>query len=68
MLYLRQILAFLRLLAAPRADILLENIALRHQLGVLSRQKKRPRLNRLDRMFWVWLSSFWAGWRAARAP
>jgi len=63
MLHLRQLLAFLRLLLASRVDIVLENIVLRHQICVLSRQKKRPRLNRLDRIFWVWLPSFWAGWR-----
>jgi hypothetical protein len=53
MLRLKQLLAFLRLLLAPRVDIVLENTALRHQLCVLSRQKKRPRLHSFDRVFWV---------------
>jgi putative transposase len=60
---IRQILHFLRLLFAPRADILLENVALTHQLGVLARQRTRTRFSRLDRIIWVWLSRTWTGWR-----
>ena len=41
-----------------------ENLALRHQMGVLSPQSsKRPRLRRRDREFWVWLSQLWPRWR-----
>jgi hypothetical protein len=46
-----------------RRDLLLENLALRHQLLVLTRSAKRPRLNPLDRAFWAWLSHIWDGWR-----
>ena len=59
---LTQFLALLRLLIATRADILLENVALRHQIGVLTRRRKRPRLGRLDRVIWVWLSRLWRRW------
>lgn len=65
MFHLRQLLAFLRTFFSLRADILAENVALRHQVLVLSRRKKRPRLRRLDRAFWVWLSRLWSGWRNA---
>ena len=41
----------------------LENLALRHQLVVLKRSVRRPRLARWDRVFWVWLARVWAGWR-----
>jgi putative transposase len=41
----------------------LENLALRHQLDVLQRNAKRPRLTYLDRTRWVILSRFWADWR-----
>jgi len=39
-----------------RRKLLLENLALRHQLLVLGRNARRPRLNPLDRALWAWLS------------
>ncbi len=53
------------ILFASRARLAAENLALRHQLGVLGRTVKRPRLRRHDRIFWVWLSKLWPGWRSA---
>jgi putative transposase len=51
-----------------RAALQLENLALRHQIGVLQRSaKKRPRLTPVDRLLWVWLSRVWSGWRSALA-
>ena len=41
------------------------SLALRHQLGVLKRSVKRPRLSNADRGFWVLLSRRWAGWSDA---
>jgi hypothetical protein len=38
-----------------RATLQLENLALRHQLGVLRRSVKRPKLTSVDRLLWVWL-------------
>jgi putative transposase len=61
----RQIAHILRLLLTPRTAIVIEDIALRHQISVLSRHSKRPRLSPLDRIFWVWLSKIWAGWRTS---
>ena len=53
-------------LLKTRAALQLENIALRHQIGVLQRSaKKRPRLHAIDRLLWVWLSRVWADWRSA---
>jgi transposase InsO family protein len=43
----------------------LENLALRHQLVVLQRAVRRPRLRTADRLFWVLLSHLWRGWAAA---
>lgn len=40
-----------------------ENLALRHQLTVLQRTAKRPRLGRADRLLWVLLFRIWSGWR-----
>ena len=65
MLLLRQFLALLKILFAPRSEIVLENIALRQQISVLSRRSKRPRLRCRDRVFWVWLSRLWARWRSS---
>ena len=44
-------------------NLLLENLALRHQLLVLSRGSNRPRLTPMDRALWAWLSHTWDGWK-----
>ena len=36
-----------------RVDLQLENLALRHQIGVLQRSVKRPKLTSTDRILWV---------------
>jgi putative transposase len=55
---------FLRALLFGSAVVALENLALRHQLAVLQRSVRRPRLSRWDRVLWVWLSWVCAGWRS----
>jgi len=51
-----------------RAALQLENLALRHQIGVLQRSaRKRPKLTRGDRQLWVGLSRLWGDWRSALA-
>jgi transposase InsO family protein len=60
--------AFFRSLALSfrgRAVLQLENLALRHQVGVLQRSVKRPKLTSADRLLWVWLCHLWADWRSA---
>jgi putative transposase len=54
-------LAFVR----TRRHLAVEILALRHQLGVLKRSVKRPRLSNVDRGLWVLLSRRWAGWSDA---
>jgi hypothetical protein len=56
---------FLRVMFCGSATIALENLALRHQLAVLQRSDRRPRLSRWDRILWVWLSRRWTGWRSS---
>ena len=56
---------FLRAVLVGSAAIALENLALRHQLRVLQRSGRRPRLARGDRVLWVWLCRAWAGWRSS---
>jgi putative transposase len=49
-----------------RTRLLLEIIALRHQLGVLQRKVPvGPRLKMTDRWLWVALSIFWSDWRSS---
>jgi putative transposase len=48
-----------------RAALHLEIFALRHQLGVLQRSVKRPKLNRFDRSLWAWFCAVWDEWRSA---
>jgi putative transposase len=46
----------------------LENLALRHQIGVPQRSvRRRPKLTPLDRLLWVWLFATWSDWRSALA-
>jgi transposase InsO family protein len=45
--------------------LVLENLALRHQLAVLRRTTPRPRLRPSDRLFWVLLSRLWSDWTDA---
>ena len=54
--------AFFSALRSRRA-LILENLALRHQLDVLQRNAKRPRLTNRDRVLWAFLSRGWADWR-----
>ena len=61
-------LATLPSILRSRSALELENLALRHQIGVLQRSaRKRPKLTPLDRLFWAWLSCIWSDWRSALA-
>jgi putative transposase len=55
----------LLILSGNRAEIALENLALRQQLAVFKRHCPRPRLRKGDRLFWMWLSMSWKNWRRA---
>ena len=59
------VFAFLRSLTAAshsRRHLVLENLALRHQLLVLNRTVKTPTLRKSDRLFWAALSAMWSRW------
>ena len=56
---------FLILVFSGHKQVALENVALRHQLAVFTREKKRPRLRDRDRLFWIVLKKLWKDWRAA---
>jgi putative transposase len=62
---LRLFFGLLFRIASCRLSLLLENLALRHQLAALQRRHPRPRLRPADRLFWVLLRRLWSGWRDA---
>ena len=55
----------LRFCCRSRTEMEIEIFALRHQLGVLQRSVRRPKLCSMDRWFWICLSRFWTNWRSA---
>jgi len=48
-----------------RSDLLMENSALRQQLGVLKQRHPQPRFAAPDKLFWVILQRIWPGWKRA---
>ena len=62
--YLLLLVAFVRRSVASRADLAAENLLLRQQLAVLTRPtRKRPRLRRRDKLFWVLARRLGRPWR-----
>src|ERR1035438_9651749 len=62
---LAALLVALHSIIRSRLDLQLENLALRHQIGVLHRSaRKRPKLTSRDRLFWVCLFRLWRDWRS----
>ena len=59
------LLGLVRTLFATKADLAMENLALRQQLAVLHRKNPRPRLNDLDRAFWAALKGQLSTWSDA---
>ncbi len=56
------VLQALRSALRSRSDLVLENIALRQQVGVLVLKRPRPRLDDADRTFWVAMRDAWRSW------
>jgi hypothetical protein len=68
LIFLASLLATLPSILRSRAALELENLALRHQIGVLQRSaRKRPKLILLDRLLLAALSRVWSEWRSALA-
>jgi hypothetical protein len=57
--YLRLILRKIISTLCERWDLVLENLALRHQVDVLNRSGRRPQFTNTDRLVWVFLSTVW---------
>src|SRR5271166_2646397 len=60
---LRYVLGWLVGVFRPRADLVLENLALRQQLLALHSRRPRRRLTAVDKLFWVGLRNLWARWK-----
>ena len=60
--FILSILAVIRVFLRSRSDTALEVLALRQQVAVLKRERPRPHLNPLDRIFWTTLRRFWSHW------
>jgi transposase InsO family protein len=63
--FLSLLLDFFKSTLNDQHHLALENLALRQQLAILKRTQKRPAIRKKDRLFWIWLSQFWSGWRDA---
>ncbi|MEM7310450.1 MAG: helix-turn-helix domain-containing protein [Planctomycetota bacterium] len=61
------LLALVRLLFADRERLMMENLALRHQLSVLKHSVKRPRIEDSDRVLWILLRRTFKEWRETLA-
>ena len=46
-----------------RRDLILENLALRQQLGVFKTRHRKPKLVLPDKLFWVLVRRFWSNWK-----
>ena len=52
----------IRAMCRRRADLVIENLALRQQVTALKQERPRPALDETDRAFWVALRSSWPAW------
>ena len=62
---LLNLLTPLRSALRTRAELAIENLALRQRLAILRRSSPRPRLRLTDRAFWIALSQVWSRWADA---
>ena len=59
------VLTYIRAFFVSRQRLALEAAALRQQLVVFKRKQPRPRLRRMDRLFWTTLRRLHSGWTDA---
>ena len=62
---LATLISILDLAVKDRAQLVLENVALRHQLAVLKRSVARPRIEDSDRIAWIMLRRLLKEWKEA---
>ena len=59
------VVAYVRAFFVSRHKLALEAVALRQQLAVFKRRQPRPKLHRLDRLFWIVLTRLCSDWTEA---
>ena len=52
----------IRAICRRRAELVIENLALRQQVVALKKERPRPQLDDTDRAFWVALRTSWPAW------
>ena len=62
---LRLLIGLFSRLLCSRRDLMLENLALRQQLMVFKRHRSRPKMENLDKLFWVVTRWLWSRWKEA---
>ena len=62
---LAAVVSLLRLATKDRTQLVLENIALRHQLAIYKRSVGRPNISDRDRIFWLTVMRMLRSWRDA---
>ena len=68
LIFLTTLVAILSSILRSRAALQLENLALRHQIGLLQTSAAgRTKLTSGDRLLWTCLSRLWRDWRSALA-
>ena len=59
--FILNLVTAVRVFFIGRTDLALEILALRQQVAVLKRKRPRPKLSRMDRLFWTALRNVWSG-------
>ncbi len=62
---MEMLFSLVRSLCWSKADLAMENLALRQQLAVYKRKRPRPPIEPLDRLFWSVLKDQFAAWADA---
>jgi putative transposase len=62
---LRCLLWALAAAVQPKSLLIADNLCLRQQLVVLQRRKPRPRLEDVDRRFWILACRWFSGWQTS---
>lgn len=61
--FLRLFFGLLVQIFRSRRDLVLENLALRQQLGVFKVRHRKPRLALADKLFWIVVRRCWSRWK-----
>jgi hypothetical protein len=60
--FILDLVTAVRISFTSRTVLALEILALRQQVAILKRKRPRPKLSRMDRLFWTALRNVWSRW------